>query len=521
MKNSKFYIAGLIIIFSAIFSTYTFAQHISVGQQQRALNAALSTIDNYSVWSTVSDAEAHFEFLELFVDKKSMIYNDLLGIKRDKSLTVGEYANTLLHELRNKKVFIKNIKNEGVNNEKDQIRVSISLDKAISYIDSCGTYFSSSEFYKTDHHLLFILVYDDQTQSCKIESITGVINSSNKLNYPYFAFISEDKRDSLLYYKGKLLAFNSYHQALIEGMPDKKRFRYADPNVIITPVTDECDHISVRYREPKFRIKPHFDLGLGESLDLEGKDIFNSNKSTYTSFGLDFGYIIPSKKTLKTGVFMGVGMSQTKLEMSKQDDDYILNSTADVDGDSYVRHYQNLILNQTAKITELNVPLYADFDYYFSPIFSMYLDLGIRMNFAMKHELDESNGSAYIYGIYPQYDNLYMDEHWGYNDFGNQTFSNSDLVYSELKDYKSFSLDVTGRIGARINIPRTPLAVDISGCYTMGLTDIVSTQDAATDFVYADTYSPHDIDKIQNMVGMLKSVKRKSLSLNIGLFIKF
>lgn len=521
MKNRKFYIAELIILVSVIFSTYTFAQQVSIGQQRRALNAAISTIDNYSVWSTVADEEAYYEFLNLFAKKDLMIYNDLLGVKRDKSLTVEDYAKTLLDELRNKKIFIKNIKTEGVNYEKGQICVHLSLDKAISYIDSCGTYYSSSEFYKTDHHLLFILVYDDQTRSCKIESITGIVNSPNKLNYPYFSFISEDERDSLLHYKGKQLSFNSYHQALIEGKPDKKQFRYTDPNVIITPVTDECNHISVRYREPRFRIKPHFDLGLGESLDLEGKDVFNNSKSTYTSFGLDFGYIFPSKRSLKTGIFMGAGMAQTKLEMSKQADDYTLNSTADVDGDSYIRHYQNLILNQTAKITELNVPLYADFDYYFSPIFSIYMDLGIRMNFAMKHELNEANGSAYIYGIYPQYDNLRMDEHWGYNDFGNRTFSNADLVYTELKDFKSFTFDLTGRIGARINIPRTPLAVDISGCYTMGLTDMVSTQDVATTFVHADIYTPQNIDKIQNMVGMLKSVKRKSLSLNLGLFIKF
>ena len=59
----------------------------SISKQRRALEAALTTVEDYSVWSTIADAEAYYEFLDLFVNKESMVYNDLLGIKRGESLT--------------------------------------------------------------------------------------------------------------------------------------------------------------------------------------------------------------------------------------------------------------------------------------------------------------------------------------------------------------------------------------------------------------------------------------------------
>ena len=152
-----------IVLFALAFSSFQtiHAQQNNYSERRRALNAALNTIDSYSVWASVANAEAHYEFIDLFLNKNVLIYNDLLGIKQGQNVPVEEYTNIMLNELRNKKIFIKNIKNEGVSTENGQMHVHLSLDKEISYIDSCGTYFSSSEFYRADHHLTFSLIFDN------------------------------------------------------------------------------------------------------------------------------------------------------------------------------------------------------------------------------------------------------------------------------------------------------------------------------------------------------------------------
>ena len=87
-------------------------------------------------------------------------------------------------------------------------------------------------------------------------------------------------------------------------------------------------------------------------------------------------------------------------------------------------------------MTDLTIPVYVDFNFQFSKIVHMYIDLGAKLHMNMSNKIDKAEGKAYVYGIYPQYDNLRMDEHWGYNGFGNQTFSNKTL---EVRNYYNYS----------------------------------------------------------------------------------
>ena len=141
-------------------------------------------------------------------------------------------------ELRNKKTIIKNIKKESVEYENGVWNIKFSFEKAVSYANKCGVLFSSSEFYGDVYQMEASLVYDTERKRCKIASISGKVNSSKKLTQPFFAFKSEDKRDSLLKYKGEYLIFNSYKQALVEGELAPKMFSYADPDVFVIPVIE-------------------------------------------------------------------------------------------------------------------------------------------------------------------------------------------------------------------------------------------------------------------------------------------
>ena len=511
------------LIASIIFSSYAIAQQSEITEQRRVLDEALSTIEDYESFSTISDEEVRYSFLDLFVNENVSVYNDLLGVSDARQLPVGQYSKLLGSDLRNKKTTIKNIKKKSITRKNGTWTVSFTFEKSMSYTNSCGVFLSSSEFYGKAYQMEVSLIYDEQKKRCKIESITGSMDSTKKLTQPFFAFKSEDKRDSLLRYNGEYLSFNSYKQTLISGELNPELFSYADPDMWIKPSIDKCSKgplVSMNYRSRKWRVKVHYDFGLGEALSLDGKDIFSTSKSKSNAFGLDFGYVFPSKGAFKTGIFIGAGITQTTIDLGMQNPDYVINTDADIDADRYDRHYENLQLSQSIKLSEFSIPIYLDLEYRFSPIVALHFDLGMRLNFDMNHQVDATEGSSYVYGIYPQYDNLRLDEHWGYNGFGNQTYSNSNLVYQDLIDVAGFTANTMGSIGFRFSIPKTPLAFELSGSYIMGLTDIISTKDTSKSFIEINANDLNKMERIINMTELLKSVKRQSMSLSLGVILK-
>lgn len=530
MKNMKKNFFSIALMACLTVSAY--AQQSRVAQQRIILDEAISTIEDYETCATVSDDEIYYSFLDLFVNEKAPVYNDLLGDSKSKTVTAGDYARRMYRGMRNKKATIYNVKNEGVTNENGVWRARFSFEKSVSYVDSCGIYFSSQEFYDQVYHLTANMVYDESSGRCKIESITGTIDSQKSLPTEYFVFVSEDPRDEQLLYHGEPVAekLNSYHQAFLPGSVStvtKKDFSFPDPSIEPRLVADRCN-VSMSYRIRRLRLKAHYDLGLGKAYQLDGDNLLKSSDSKASSFGLDFGYMFSSKSSFSLGAFIGVGMTQSTIDLAYENPDYQFTSTADVDGDTYTRHYRNLALKQSMKLSELNVPLYMDMNYSFNPYFSVFADLGVRLNFDMKHEVDATEGSAYVYGVYHQYDGLVLDEQWGYNGFGQQTYGPSQLLSKELLDVNSFTVDGVGSLGFRFNIPTTPLTFELGLSYLMGLTEVVKTAnvtqlttDGNLPVVYNTVSGMESTEHLHNLSESLNSIKRQQLRLNLGLTLKF
>jgi hypothetical protein len=506
------------------------AQQNSIAKQRRALNAALTTIEDYSVWSTISNDEAYYEFLNLFDKKESLVYNDLLGVKQGNSITAEEYANTLRYQLRNKIVFIRNVKNEGVSFENGKTLIRLSLEKSISYIDSCGTYYSSSEFYDThDYRLSATLDYDSAQNICKIIGISGTIDSPKKLGANHFAFVRTNSRDNDLHYKGELLKFNSYDQALLDGDRDpqslRRNFTYSSSDMELRPQTGDCQ-VTMRYKMRRMRLRPYFAFGLGKAFSRDGDDILSDSKSTGYSFGIDFGLGILSKRAFSLGVYTGLGLSMSTLDLSYENEDYNFLSDGDVDGDNYYRHYQDLSLSQKMKFSELNIPLYIDLNIKIVNSLSLYADLGARFDMNLGHKVNSTEGSAYVYGIYPSYNNLRLDEQWNFNGFGSHRYSNSDLLSSDLIDVSKITVNAIGGFGLRYNFSRIPISIEAGMDFVMGLNNLVGTSNIATienstPVIYNTISGRESTEHVRNLSEMLKSVKRQQLRVHIGMIYKF
>ena len=222
-------------------------------------------------------------------------------------------------------------------------------------------------------------------------------------------------------------------------------------------------------------------------------------------------------------------MAQSTIETNFQTSDYYYSTGADVDGDNYIRHYANFNLSQKMNLTEIVVPVYADLNIKLHQLISLYFDVGVKANLNIGHKVDDTQGSAYIYGVYPQYNNLLMDEHWGYNGFGNKTFKDSDLDNSDLVGVSSFTADAFGGIGLRFNIPTTPLSIDIGAQYQYGVMDIIKPEgnrielsnNSNSPLVYNTVSGPNSTEHVRNLSEVLSSVKRRSLKLSMGIIYKF
>ena len=527
MEKRYILILGIVVAWCMHVATVQ-AQELSVAKQRIIIDEAISTLEDYESYVTVNDDEVRYAFEQLFTSENALIYNDLLGVSTRKELPVSEYSQKLREGLRNKKATITNVKKERLWYEDNTWKVNFSFDKSLSYANKCGVYLSSSDFYGKHYHLVATLVYDNMSKRCKIEKITGSIDSPNRLPEKYFAYMKTDKRDNNVLYNGKRLSFNSYNQALIEGSYDKKSFRYADPDMFMVSTLDECGNVSSKYKARKFRLKLHYDLGLGDAFDLGESGLLNNNKTTSSSFGLDFGYMFPSKSSFKAGVFLGVGLTQSTIELGYKNSDYAYTTNADVDGDSYTRHYTNLTMKQKATLTELTVPVYFDLNITLHPVVALFLDLGMKFNFDMNHKVDNTEGNAYIYGVYPQYDNLRLDEQWGFNGFGQKSFSNSDLDNADLKGVSGMTMDAFAGAGIRINIPRSPVAIEVGVNYLFGLTDIVKPEgnkvdlgkNSQTPLLYNTTSGVSSSEHAHNLTESLSGVKRKSFRVSAGVIIK-
>ena len=264
MKNKTIILTTLIL--ACTFFTAS-AQRNRVAQQRRALNAALNTMDKYFVIATIANDEAYYDFIDLFANKDTTIFNDLLGIRLGRDLLVEEYAKLLRYDLSNKMVNFRNVRNEGVTTEGGRTRIRISMDKSISYIDTCGTYYSSSDFYDgQDYRVTATLDYDSAKNDCKIVSLTGIVNSPKQLNSNHFAFLQTSSRDNEVRYKGELLKFNRYKQVLLNGSRDpqslRKDFSYPNSDMELRPQNGECQ-VTMRYKMRRWRLRPHFDIGRG------------------------------------------------------------------------------------------------------------------------------------------------------------------------------------------------------------------------------------------------------------------
>ena len=542
----KKYIYSFLIILTCICHVdYLSAQVSDMTFQRLVKNSALNKLDEYRAYHSMGDEEAYFEFLDLFVNDSAQVYNDQLGLGGKQQITVKEYADRQRKKLQSPMIHFSNVKINRVWKENDKWKVEISFNKSASYINACGISFSSMDFYGKYYDEKAVLVFndDDDLRTCKIESISGNIDSSRHLADNYLIFIKSSERDEQIRYLSKAgkkqnLEFNSFDQVLFEEGAKVSDFSYSDPDVSLKPViNEECHTMQMQYKARCWRIRPHFDIAIGDYYKFETTDSKIETSSKGSEFGVDFGYTIPSKSIFKLSINTGLGIAISNFDLNTPawKFSYLASSKADIDENSYSRYYEIGATRQSNSLTHFDIPIYADADICFNKKISAYFQVGLKSYMKLSEKIKDFNSSDYIYGIYPQYDNLRLDEHWlqdngtPYNGFGSHNITIADIKNPTFST-KGFTMDFFGGFGLRLKPFKTlPLAFELGMQYQMSLLDMLDTNvnglslsDGIISSQYAITsYTKSGGEDRRLLSDGLSGMKRSHITLNIGLIYKF
>lgn len=542
----KYIYSFLIILIYTSSMQYANAQVSNLKQQRLLKNKALNCFDEYRANHSMLDENAYFNFLDLFVSDSAQVYNDQFGLGGKQQISVKEYADRQRDKQKSPRTSFSNVKLDRIWKEDGKWRIELSFNKSTSFINACGIEFSSLNFYGRNYEEKAVVVFENDLKKCKIESISGAIESSRYLADNYLIFVSPNStrdRDARVKYTAKdgkkhNLAFNDFGQMLLEHGATAKDFSYSDPDVTLKPIiNEECHTIQMQYKSRRWRVRPHFDLTIGDYYKLETTDSKINTKSSGSEFGIDFGYTIPSKGIMKLSVNLGLGLAISKFDLNAPAWKFSYNALeeADIDKDTYIRHYEMGATSQSNSLSHLNIPIYVDADFCFSKIVSAYIQVGLKNYMKISDKITDYSSSDYIYGIYPQYDNLRLDEHWvqangtPYNGFGRHSITLNDITDPSFHA-KGFTVDFFGGLGLRLKPFRTlPLAFELGMQYQTSLSDIMEIDGNGLNLSEGSIASQQVINSYTNTRGEnrkllsngISAMKRSHLKLNIGLIYKF
>ncbi len=523
MKRIKTHIIALMLL-----TPWVPAQsEVPTNSQARRVNLnSLRAIEVYENYSSLMNDEAEENFRYIFDNDSVKIYNDLPGLAKEDSLLLDRYIE-LARAQRGVFVSLANIRGGKISDGGDKWIVPITFDKEIRYNTPNGAIISSMEYYDGKPYKMEAIVeVDKDTYESHIRSLKGAIDSKKpRLSPGFFIVNMNDPRDLNVLNSGKKLRFSKYGQAFIY---EPINLTYADDDMnmkVITSGEGDNRKFSFAYHPMRWRVKPYYEFGLGDAYKIDAAGVIESS-TTDISLGVDFGYILPSRSKFKVGIFSGLGFSSGNINLNAANINYNYEAdgNADMDGDTYIRHYELSNVTQSAKLSYMTIPLYVDFDYRINQRVSVFADLGIKMFLNMGSKIDKFSTDVYSYGVYPQYQDLMMNESW-LNDFGNTSLNLGNVRADN--PFKGFGADMIAGAGVRIKVVGA-LSVDVALLYTASLISRFETKEIGS--VPSGRVSPSDIpvkytvaagQTIDNTLMDYCKIKNNPLKLKIGIIYKF
>lgn len=272
----------------------------------------------------------------------------------------------------------------------------------------------------------------------------------------------------------------------------------------------------------KFVVKAHANIGLGDAFSIESSLPGISSDASVNDYGIDFGWTFWQKSNHRLELNVGATYSSGSIDLglSNLDYNYAAPECADMDGDSYIRYYELSYLNQKITSGRMNIPLYLSYAYRCNNRLGLHVDMGVSFGFKVSSKLSNLSGEGYSYGVYPQYDDLKMDESY-LNDFGPKSYTTASGMTPKTN---GFSASVLAGIGAEFRI-YGPVAADLSFRYNKSLINLYKSELAVSQGFNAANapvaYTVADGQQVKSLTDYLTTSKLSQISVNISIIYRF
>ena len=525
----------LSVIIIAIIATVAFAQSPTPEQTYKMNADALKMVLDYKAQANMNKPR---RFVRLFANEDMQIYNDLLGLSTQKTLSVKNYRTLMEKEALYPTIKVQNFRKNKIYKENGLWMMDITFEKELSYTDKCGVLFSTEEYYGEYHTINMSLVWDENLQTCTIAKLSGKNNSTVKALTEYKVIVASDdakdqKRERNVRVDGRHLKFNSFSQCIIPANAEITYVNDDDMKFELVQNETGCEVYSIAYNPMSMRLKPHYNIGVvpfGKSANG-----LSLSKSIHHEFGLDLGYMIPTNGLFQMGFYAGVGFASSSvvLDMDTIHYHYQAGSEADIDGDSYTRHYTIERASQKLSMKDLTIPIYLDFNFHLHKIVSLYLDLGIKNYINLSANLSDLTGTYSSWGVYPQYSDLVLDHTTGLTQFAASGTALPAQTTSSTMDINGYSMDLLSALGVRVKLKDKqffPLYFDFSIGYQHSLlapyknANALTVSDIQGNVSAQEAFSTYTVESGESLLPLsafVSDLKRKMVTLNFGITYKF
>ena len=294
--------------------------------------------------------------------------------------------------------------------------------------------------------------------------------------------------------------------------------------IFYTSVLLVCGLFSLSANAQKFVVKVNGDISLGKAISLTSGLQEMTTKSSSNSFGVDFGYTFLKKgsNSLEANIGLGYRMASATFDLPSMSYNYAAPASADEDGNPYQRYTNLSDVNQKVDMGYFNIPVYLQYQYRIAKWIGVYADFGFGLGFKCSDKVGATSGSAYSYGIYPEYDNLVIDADY-LNDFGNRNLANAKPGKTETS---GFSASIIAGAGFEFYVAG-PVSIDLGIRYNAGLTNAFGSKYTinSTSSITAETapvtYSVKDGLQVKALSDYCTKSHLNPLSLHIGINIRF
>lgn len=268
-------------------------------------------------------------------------------------------------------------------------------------------------------------------------------------------------------------------------------------------------------KENIFSVKIDGNIGVGNVLGLATSLPGLEHNSSFNSIGVDLSYSFWQNSNMSLSVNAGLAYEKinANISLGQLNYNYDAGSGADMDGNTYRRYYDIKNVKQNFSGGYISIPVYLTYTFHFSKRFNVYANIGIRPGFKASAKNKSFNANVYSYGIFPQYDNLMIDEEW-LNDFGHKELTNRNLNKIELK---GVNMIVMAGVGVETRI-YGPMYMSIGFNYNAGLTNIFKEDKTATPII---SYTVKEGQQCKSLTQLFDKSKLSNIGINIALTYRF